>query len=176
MCDAAADNGLGIDLTFFTGHMSGPNWTPRWLSGGPLPPHTWIRQVVSDNMLIDNGYRNMFHDPTALDASRMLLKTIVTRLHQHPGIWMWNLGNEPDLFAWPDSPAAGQAWVHEMTALIKSIDPHHPSTRRHRQRLHHTGKRHSGIDHVARGVGNEEQETDCGDDESREEGDPVKRM
>ena len=31
VCDAAADNGLQLDVTFFTGHMSGPNWAPRWL-------------------------------------------------------------------------------------------------------------------------------------------------
>ena len=128
VCDAAAENGIGIDLTFFTGHMSGPNWSPRWLTGGPLPPHPWIRQVVSDGRLIKNGYRNMFHDPVALEASKLLLKTVVTRLHEHPGIWMWNLGNEPDLFAWPDSPEAGRAWVSEMVGLIKSIDPKHPVT------------------------------------------------
>ena len=34
VADIAADNGLGLDLTFFTGHMSGPNWSPRWLLGG----------------------------------------------------------------------------------------------------------------------------------------------
>ena len=33
VADAAAENGLGLDLTFFTGHMSGPNWSPRWLLG-----------------------------------------------------------------------------------------------------------------------------------------------
>jgi endo-1,4-beta-mannosidase len=41
---------------------------------------------------------------------------------------MWNLGNEPDLFAWPDTAQQGQAWVREMTQLIKSIDPVHPVT------------------------------------------------
>ena len=34
VADIAAENGLGIDMTFFTGHMSGPNWSPRWLLGG----------------------------------------------------------------------------------------------------------------------------------------------
>src|SRR5450432_2492137 len=29
--DAAVEHGLGLDITFFTGHMSGPNWTPGWL-------------------------------------------------------------------------------------------------------------------------------------------------
>ena len=131
VADAAAENGLGIDMTFFTGHMSGPNWSPRWLLGGELPPSAhqhWLRDVVSEGKRTDKGYRNMFHDPVALDASRLLLKTVVGELKDHPGIWMWNLGNEPDLFAWPNSSDEGAAWVKEMVGLIKSIDPKKPVT------------------------------------------------
>ncbi len=131
VADIAAETGLGIDLTFFTGHMSGPNWSPRWLLGGELPPavHSdWLRDVVSAGNKTNMGYRNMFHDEMALDASRLLLKTVVGELKEHPGIWMWNLGNEPDLFAWPYSSDEGAAWVKEMVGLIKSIDPHHPVT------------------------------------------------
>jgi len=129
--DIAAENGLGLDVTFFTGHMSGPNWSPRWLLGGDLPPQAhrhWLHDVVSNGKITDRGYRNMFHDEMALNATRLLLKTVVSALKDHPAIWMWNLGNEPDLFAWPNSSAAGAAWVKEMAGLIKSIDPHHPVT------------------------------------------------
>jgi len=52
----------------------------------------------------------------------------VTEYRDHDGIWMWNLGNEPDLFASPRTPADGTAWVNEMTELIRSIDPDHPVT------------------------------------------------
>ncbi len=31
VCDIAADLGLLVQVTFFTGHMSGPNWAPGWL-------------------------------------------------------------------------------------------------------------------------------------------------
>jgi len=131
VADIAAENGLGLDVTFFTGHMSGPNWSPRWLLGGNLPPaaHShWLRDVVSKGKRTEQGYRNMFHDEMALNASRLLLKTVVGALKDHPGIWMWNLGNEPDLFAWPNSSDEGAAWVREMVGLIKSIDPKHPVT------------------------------------------------
>jgi len=106
VADVAAEKGLGLDVTFFTGHMSGPNWSPRWLLGGELPPSAhqhWLRDVVSQGKRVDQGYRNMFHDEMALSATRLLLKTVVSKLKDHPGIWMWNLGNEPDLFAWPHS-------------------------------------------------------------------------
>lgn len=131
VADIAAENNLGLDVTFFTGHMSGPNWSPRWLLGGELPwkgGNEWIRDIVSAGKLVDQGYRNMFHDEVALDAERLLLKTVVGALKDHPGIWMWNLGNEPDLFAWPITSEAGAAWIKEMVGLIKSIDPNHPVT------------------------------------------------
>jgi len=129
VANAAAKNGLGIDLTFFTGHMSGPNWSPRWLlDGEDHPYHGQRREIVNGNKVVKEGYRNMFHDEMALNASRLLLKSVITRLKDHPAIWMWNLGNEPDLFAWPNSSDEGAAWVKEMVGLIKSIDPHHPVT------------------------------------------------
>jgi len=131
VADIAAEYGLGLDVTFFTGHMSGPNWSPRWLLGGDLPPsahHHWLRDVVSNGKITGQGYRNMFHDEMALNAERLLLNTVVGTLKDHPGIWMWNLGNEPDLFAWPKSSDEGAAWVREMVNLIKSIDPDHPVT------------------------------------------------
>src|SRR5262245_54886775 len=31
VCDIAADLGLKLDITSFTGHMSGPNWAPGWM-------------------------------------------------------------------------------------------------------------------------------------------------
>jgi endo-1,4-beta-mannosidase len=128
VCNIAEECGLKLDVTFFTGHMSGPNWAPRWLVGGPLPQHTWIRQVVSAGKLTDKGYRNPFHDAVALNAARLLLRTVIRRLKDHTAIWMWNLGNEPDLFAWPNSEPEGRAWTREMVELIREIDPVHPVT------------------------------------------------
>ncbi len=130
VCDAAADNGLQLDVTFFTGHMSGPNWAPRWLlSGGPKDvPSPHVRQVVSGGKIVKSGYRNPFIDPVALNAERLLLRTTISALKSHPAIGLWNLGNEPDLFAWPPSASVGHGWVKEMTDLIRSIDEAHPIT------------------------------------------------
>ena len=129
VADIAAQNSLGLDVTFFTGHMSGPTWSPRWLLGGPLPGHDgFVRDVVSSGKLVHDGYRNMFHDISALSAERLLLQTVVGALKDHPGIWMWNLGNEPDLFAWPQDYNAGREWVRQMVRLIHNIDPFHPVT------------------------------------------------
>lgn len=126
--DIAADLGLTLDVTFFTGHMSGPNWAPGWLlePDKPLPPR--VRQLVSGERIVDCGYRNPYTDPTALDAAELLLRTVVGRFREHPAVGVWNLGNEPDLFAWPPDAATGRAWVRRMTQTIKQIDPIHPVT------------------------------------------------
>jgi endo-1,4-beta-mannosidase len=130
VCDLASERGLGLDVTFFTGHMSGPNWSPGWLldPGAPTYPSPHVRQVISGGQVTDSSYRNMFRDPEALSAERLLLETVVGAYRDHPAIWMWNLGNEPDLFAHPASAAAGRAWVEEMTGLIRALDPAHPVT------------------------------------------------
>jgi len=129
VADIAAENGLGLDITFFTGHMSGPNWSPRWLHDPQAEaPTPHLRQLVSQGRVVPGAYRNPFHDPVALAASRHLLATVVDLLKDHPAVWMWNLGNEPDLFAWPQSAAAGRAWTREMTGVIRNIDSQHPVT------------------------------------------------
>lgn len=130
VCDIAAENSLKLDVTFFTGHMSGPNWAPGWLLGGPRP--VWrqkqLRQVVSGGRPTRRGYRNPYHDPVALAAEKLQLHTVVGAYKDHPAMWMWNLGNEPDLFDWPQSPEAGREWVKEMVAAIRTLDAQRPIT------------------------------------------------
>jgi endo-1,4-beta-mannosidase len=128
--DLASERGLGLDITFFTGHMSGPNWSPGWLLDRSAKLHgsPFVRQVISSGQVVDSAYRSMFHDPVALDAERLLLATVVGEYRDHPGVWMWNLGNEPDLFAHPQSAPEGRAWVREMTEVIKGLGAMHPVT------------------------------------------------
>jgi len=127
VCDIAADHQLGLDITFFTGHMSGPNWSPRWLLDPAVPPMP-PGKLVSGGQPVNIGYRNYFTDEIAQSAQRLLLRTVVSTLKDHPGVWMWNLGNEPDLFAIAPDRKTGNEWVRDMTELIKEIDPHHDVT------------------------------------------------
>ncbi len=125
--DAAHDVGLRLNVTFFVGHMSGPNWLPRWLldDAAPLPSP---RPRVSAGRPVTASYRNPFHDPVALDAEATLLRTVAGAFAQHEGVDAWNLGNEPDLLARPRDAAAGRAWTRRMVEVVREVDPHHPVT------------------------------------------------
>lgn len=128
VCDIAADLGLQLDVTFFTGHMSGPSWAPGWMlrRDQPVPPR--VRQVVSGGKSVECGYANPFTDPVSLQAAELLLRTVISRLKDHPAVGLWNLGNEPDLYAWPADAAGGRAWTRRMATLIREIDPITPVT------------------------------------------------
>ena len=132
VCDLAAERALGLDVTFFTGHMSGPNWAPPWLLGGDEPVPAG-RQVVSGANEDAGSYRNPFVDHEALRAAELQLRTVVTRLHDHPGIFAWNLGNEPDLFARPPDdvgrPGLGAAAVRGHPRGGRPPSPHSRSAR-----------------------------------------------
>src|SRR5579859_2236199 len=58
VADVAEAHHLKLDVTFFTGHMSGPNWAPRWLMGGDIAPR--FRQLVSGGQIVTGGYRNPY--------------------------------------------------------------------------------------------------------------------
>jgi endo-1,4-beta-mannosidase len=128
VCDIAAGRGLQLNVTFFTGHMSGPSWAPGWMLRRDLPAPERVRQVVSGGRAVECGYLNPYVDPAVGRAAELLLRTVVARYHDHPAIALWNLGNEPDLFAWPPDAAAGRNWVRRMTALVRQVDPIHPVT------------------------------------------------
>jgi endo-1,4-beta-mannosidase len=127
VCDLAAERALGLDVTFFTGHMSGPNWAPSWLLGGSEPVPAG-RQVVSGANEDAGSYRNPFVDPEALRAAELQLRTVVARLHDHPAIFAWNLGNEPDLFARPPDESAAQYWARRLFGTIREQNEHHHLT------------------------------------------------
>jgi endo-1,4-beta-mannosidase len=126
VADIAGEHGLKLDVTFFTGHMSGPNWSPGWLlHGAPLPK---ARQLVSGNRVVNSGYHNPYVNEVALAAEALQLRTVVGALRDHPGVGTWNLGNEPDLFAWPPTAEAGRAWVRRMVSVIRAAGDAHPIT------------------------------------------------
>ena len=128
VADLALGAGLTLEPTFFTGHMSGPNWAPDWLLDRSRPRRAGGRQIVSLSRRSSAAYdiHDPYVTPFVLDAERLLLRTVCGQLGDHPGIWAWSLGNEPDLFARPATADSGRAWMAEMTGTIREIDSTHP--------------------------------------------------
>jgi endo-1,4-beta-mannosidase len=129
VADIAVDLGLKLEPTFFTGHMSGPNWAPPWLLSKE-PRRAGERWVVSLEQFApaDRTIFNVYTEPFVLEAERLQLRTVCGAMKDHPAIWAWSLGNEPDLFCRPPTDAIGRAWMQEMAGVIREADPHHPVT------------------------------------------------
>jgi endo-1,4-beta-mannosidase len=128
VADIAAESGLLLEPTFFTGHMSGPNWAPDWLLDPSHALRPGDRQVVSLKRpsAAPNDIHNPYVEPFVLEAERLQLRTVCSALRDHPAIWAWSLGNEPDLFAQPPTAADGRGWIADMVATIREVDPDHP--------------------------------------------------
>ena len=127
VCDIAAETGLKLQPTFFTGHMSGPNWAPDWLLDPNTPLRKGERQLVSLTRPASSKQTiyNVYTEPFVTAAEDLLLRSVCGELKDHPAIWGWSLGNEPDLFCRPPTAADGRPWVRDRVATIKAADPNH---------------------------------------------------
>jgi endo-1,4-beta-mannosidase len=128
VCDIAAEHGLRLQPTFFTGHMSGPNWAPDWLLDPHRPMRPGERQVVSLTRAsaADRNIFNPYVEPFVIEAEDLQLRTICGHLRDHPAIWAWSLGNEPDLFARPPSSEVGRRWIAGRVRTIRSVGDERP--------------------------------------------------
>jgi endo-1,4-beta-mannosidase len=127
VCDIAADCGLKLQPTFFTGHMSGPNWTPPWLVDTRTPRRKDERQLCSlQNWKgYDHTIFNTYTEPFVIEAEDLLIRTVCGALKDHPAIWGYSLGNEPDLFCKPPTADVGRQWMRDRGHTIRQADPNH---------------------------------------------------
>jgi endo-1,4-beta-mannosidase len=127
VCDIAGETGLKLEPTFFTGHMSGPNWAPDWLISGRARCRG-EREVVSLSRRAppDHGIFDVYAEAFVLEAEERLLRAVCRELRDHPAVWGWSLGNEPDLFCQPVNSDVGTGWVRRMGGVIKAEDPDRP--------------------------------------------------
>ncbi|MEM9403879.1 MAG: glycoside hydrolase family 2 TIM barrel-domain containing protein [Pseudomonadota bacterium] len=72
--------------------------------------------------------RHGFDYDDALQVRQQLdrARGIVERFKDHPALLLWGIGNEMEGFDDGDNPAIWRA-VNDVAAMVKSIDPHHPT-------------------------------------------------
>ncbi len=115
--DVAREAGIAVMPTFFTGHMSGINWWPRWALDDREDDSGILR--MSDGQYTARLGRDPYADPFMLDAETRLVDAVCARFGSHPAIYSWNLSNEPDLFYTPREYADGAAWNSTLAARIR---------------------------------------------------------
>ncbi len=126
VADLASHYGLRLLITFFTGHMSGANWLPAWACE-PSDVRPRFRALVGGRPRTARS-KNWYTDSDLREAQRRLIGEVVSALATHPALWGWDLGNEPSNCVIPPSRESGLAWLADMTAEIRALDPRHPIT------------------------------------------------
>jgi endo-1,4-beta-mannosidase len=106
--------------------MSGPNWMPAWSmsdAGNNRP-----RVYVVDGGESPHKPRDIFGaDGMVFEAERLLIRTVVRRLHAHRALWGWDLCNEIDIVQLPET-GAGERWLQTLVADVHAVDADHPVT------------------------------------------------
>lgn len=117
----AADCGIQLWVTMFTGHMSGANRFPEWMVGaGEDGPARF--PTVTGGASVRGKPRNPYADEAVQDAQKYLLRETAAVLRRHPALWGWDLGNEPSNCYRPESREQGRIWLQEMVAEIRKIN------------------------------------------------------
>lgn len=126
VAEKAAQRGLCVLPTFFTGHMCGLNWLPPWA--------LWARErelpipVFSQRRVRSNLPRNFYEDQEILEAQVLLVREVAGALQGHPAVWAWDLGNSPSSVVTPPDNQRGSLWLRVMTEELRSRDETIPIT------------------------------------------------
>jgi endo-1,4-beta-mannosidase len=120
VADVAAESGLTLVPTLFTGHMSGANWLPRWATR-PGPRERF--PTVCAGAYADVVARNWFSEPDLLRAQLHLAREAAIALRGHEAVWAWDLGNENSNVCVPETREQARAWLGNVNEALRSADP-----------------------------------------------------
>lgn len=124
--DLGRKHGLQIMPTLFTGHMSGMNYLPPWMlesgEGEARFP------VFSERKKRKRAIRNWYTDREVREAQRRFAREVAIALQGHPGLWAWDLGNEPSNVCLPPTREEARNWLDAMVSELKKWDEDVPVT------------------------------------------------
>ncbi|PRY36258.1 glycoside hydrolase 5 family protein [Umezawaea tangerina] len=108
MVDAAAAEGLDVQVDALQGHLSSFDFYPSWVQ-------TWHR-------------RNVFTDPDVLAGQAFYLRTLLEALRDRPNFLGLTLGNETNLLTEsnPLTPDEAAAWLDELLLVCAAVAPDQP--------------------------------------------------
>jgi endo-1,4-beta-mannosidase len=118
--DLAAEAGLSVMPTLFTGHMSGVNWLPPWALGGDSGDARF--RVISEGRAVQSRLANWYSDSAIAEAQVLLAREAAAAVAGHAALWAWDLGNENSNCVIPPDRAHGVDWLARMTGAIRQAD------------------------------------------------------
>lgn len=121
LCDAAASEGVRLELLLFAGQAGHPERFPRWLRDET--PNENVEGGDEHCRLV-----NPFSNPLARTAATTLVRGIARTVGGHPAVWAYNLGDRPDRLAPQCCRVAANAWFETLRQEIHAIDKKHPVT------------------------------------------------
>jgi endo-1,4-beta-mannosidase len=125
--DVAAELGLLLQPTLFTGHMSGANWLPEFATV-PGAGHRSRFPTIVGGVVREVLPASFYADEGLIRAQALLAGEVARVLARHPAMWSWDLGNEPSNVATPPSREAGRRWLARMVAALRDGGSEHPVT------------------------------------------------
>lgn len=116
MVDRITAAGLQAMPTLFCGHMSGVNWLPAWtLERGTTSGR--FRTIAGDTV-VDRSIGDFYADESLLRAQTFFAQRVGERVHGHPGVLAWDLGNEFSNLRQPASAQAAAEWSARLTQTL----------------------------------------------------------
>jgi endo-1,4-beta-mannosidase len=109
LLDLADEAGLDVWVTVLDGWLSGFAYVPAWMEKTSISPK-----------------RNMFTDRSAIEAEKLLFRSLASRIGDHPRFAGFDLGNELGVMAFFGHPASHEeadAWGREMIAHVNAVAP-----------------------------------------------------
>jgi hypothetical protein len=126
VADCAAERGLKLWITLFTGQVFGVNWLPGWMVGqenqsGPIA--TFVNGVP-----IRAAPKNAFADPSVLRSQRLLLREVCAIMRDHPALLAYDLGERMGSMFHADDRDRVRRYLGELRDEIRRSDETSPIT------------------------------------------------
>lgn len=118
VADVAANCKIMIQPTFFCGHMSGVNWMPEWMLGGPARGRF---PVISGGRLRHAEIRNFYSEREIIKAQQLQCREVAQALQGHPALWAFDLGNESSNCVIPPDRQAARDWLAAVVGELKGV-------------------------------------------------------
>ncbi|MGE5783354.1 MAG: hypothetical protein ACM3ZE_02140, partial [Myxococcales bacterium] len=121
LCDAAASEGVKLELLLFSVPLGVSNAFPRWLCDG-------LEQTNTTGEACPNGVVQALSNPVAQRAAAKLVRGVARSVGSHQAIWAYNLGDCPFGVVPPSHQAVARTWLDKLSAELRAEDNRHPVT------------------------------------------------